>query len=91
MKQQNYIEGNFGTKPQKAIVNTVNRASYEILQADKFRNLRNFATLQNLYSAHSPSIFSSNCLLICTCIFEVSLGSSYLSRFDDNGVIGLQN
>ena len=85
MKQQNYIEGNFGTKPQK-VVNTANRAGCEISQVSKFRNqpakfcrLRKFTTLQNLCNAHSSSVFSSNCLLICTCNFEFDSSSSYLN------------
>ena len=53
--------------------------------------LRKFATLQNLCNAHSPSVFSSNWFLLCTCSFEFGSGSSYLNWLEDNGVIGLKN
>ena len=88
MKQQKYIEGNFGTKPQKAVKNGQH---IKTGQAEKFCSCKKFATLQNLCNAHSPSVFSSNCLLLCSCSFKFNSSSSYLNWLEDNGVIGLQN
>ena len=90
MKQQKQIEGNFGTKPQKAVKKW---STQQTGQDAKFRRLGNstVATLQNLYNAHSPSVFSSNCLLLCIRCFEFGSGSSYLNWLEDKGVIGLQN
>ena len=81
-----------------------NRVGCEISQAAKFCSmqresehcrdfvvLQKFATLQNLCNAHSPSAFSSNFLLLCTCSFEFNSGSSHLNWLEDNGIIGLQN
>ena len=83
MKQQNYIEDSLGkkiTKSSKKVGQTANKAGCENLQHCKTSAL-----------LLSPSFCSSNCLLTCTCSFEFGSGSSYLSRLDDNGVIGLQN
>ena len=44
MKQQNYIEGNFDTKPQKAVKKW---STLQTGQAAKFRNLRNSAGCEN--------------------------------------------
>ena len=88
MKQQKYIEGNFGTKPQKVVKNGQHSKTG---QAVKFYSYEKFATLQNLCNAHSPSVFSSNCLLLCSCSFEFNSGSLHLNWLEDNGVIGLQN
>ena len=42
-------------------------------------------------NAHSPSIFSSNFHLLCSCSFELGSGSSHLNWLEDNSTIGLQN
>ena len=42
-------------------------------------------------NAHSPSVFSSNFHLLCSCSFELGLGSSHLNWLEDSGTIGLQN
>ena len=42
-------------------------------------------------NAHFPSVFSSNCHLLCSCSFELGSGSSHLNWFEDSGTIGLQN
>ena len=88
MKQKKHIDGNFGIKPQKAVKKW---STQQIGQATKFNRLRKFKTLQNLYNAHSPSEFSSNFLLLCTCSFKFGSGSLYLNWLEDNDVTGLQN
>ena len=42
-------------------------------------------------NAHSPSVFSSNYHLLCSCSFELGSGSSHLNWLEDSGTIGLQN
>ena len=44
-----------------------------------------------LCNAHSPSVFSSNCHLICSCSFELGSRSSHLNWLEDSGTIGLEN
>ena len=97
MKQQNYIEDSLGkkiTKKSQKVGQTANRVGCEI---SKFRNLRNSTGCEILqhYKTYalllSPYVFSSNYLLSYTCSFEFGSGSLYLSRLDDNALIGLQN
>ena len=42
-------------------------------------------------NSHSPSVFSSNCHMLCSCSFELSSGSSHLNWLEDSSTIGLQN
>ena len=42
-------------------------------------------------NAHPPSVFRSNCHLLCSYSFELGSGSSHLNWLEDSGTIGLQN
>ena len=78
-------------KPSKSGQHSKIGQAVKISQLAKICSCEKFVTLQNLCNAHSPSVFNTNCLLLCLCSFEFGLGSSHLNWLEDNGIIGLQN
>ena len=79
MKQQNYIEGNFGTKPQKAIKKW---STQQTGQVAKFHNLRNSVGCENLQHCKISTMLSLllNLALIAFWFVHASSSSARVLR-----------